>query len=296
MKKSSAILLPAALAAFFCFSCVHSTGPLQTRVYSYEESTDHASMKFSAELPEGNDRASRAIRENLTGLTDDLLAHIGSYEGERMFDPYDGDTRDTDAYVKYLFDNALKVITDGADEDARQRSEYINADAGMDEAGREEILSRMPGWEYEFSLSMISDEDAYAVFQSQDYIYMGGAHGGVTGAGCITFDKKTGNQIEQFLNPGCAADIQPLLRRGLVGYFAEADSQIDDSNLDEYLLLEGDLIPLPSWQPYPSGDGLVFVYQQYEVAPYAAGMPAFTIPFEEIAPYLTPEAKRIIGL
>lgn len=296
MKKSSAILLPAALAAFFCFSCVHSTGPLQTRVYSYEESTDHASMKFSAELPEGNDRASRAIRENLTGLTDDLLAHIGSYEGERMFDPYDGDTRDTDAYVKYLFDNALKVITDGADEDARQRSEYINADAGMDEAGREEILSRMPGWEYEFSLSMISDEDAYAVFQSQDYIYMGGAHGGVTGAGCITFDKKTGNQIEQFLDPGCAADIQPLLRRGLVDYFAEADSQIDDSNLDEYLLLEGDLIPLPSWQPYPSEDGLVFVYQQYEVAPYAAGMPAFTIPFEEIAPYLTPEAKRIIGL
>ncbi len=296
MKKLLTILFPAALAAALCCSCVDTKGPLQTKVYSYEESTDHASMKFSAELPEGNDRVSRTIRENLTGLTDELLSHIGSYEGERMFDPYDGDTRDTDAYVKYLFDNALKVITDGADEDVRQRAEYINEDAGMDEARREEILSRMPGWEYEFSLNMISDEDSYAVFQSQDYIYMGGAHGGVTGAGCITFDKKTGHQIEQFLEPGCEEDIQPLLRQGLVGYFAEADSQINDGNLDEYLLLEGNLIPLPSWQPYPSEDGLVLVYQQYEVAPYAAGMPAFTIPFEEIAPYMTPEAKRIIGL
>ena len=125
---------------------------------------------------------------------------------------------------------------------------------------------------------------------------MGGAHGGVTGAGCITFDKSTGSIIEQFIDPGSEEDIQPLLRKGLVGYFVDADSQVNDSNLDECLLLEGDLIPLPAWQPYPCEEGLVFVYQQYEIAPYAAGMPAFTVSFEEIAPYLTPEARRIIGL
>ena len=153
----------------------------------------------------------------------------------------------------------------------------------------------MPGWEYEFSLEMITDADYYAVFQSQDYIYMGGAHGGVTGAGCITFDKATGSIVEQFIAPGCEEDIQPLLRKGLVEYFADTDTQINDSNLNEYLLLEGDLIPIPAWQPYPCEDGLVFVYQQYEIAPYAAGMPSFTVSFEEIAPYLTPEARRIIG-
>ena len=116
------------------------------------------------------------------------------------------------------------------------------------------------------------------------------------GAGCITFDKKTGSIVEQLIEPGCEEDIQPLLRQGLVGYFGDADAQINDSNLYEYLMLEGDLIPLPSWQPYPCEDGLVFVYQQYEIAPYAAGMPAFTVPFDEIAPWLTPEARRIIGL
>ena len=295
MKKLLSILCPAALAAAVCWSCVNTTAPLQTRVYSYEESTDHASIKFSAELPDGNNHSARAIRENLFGVMDNQLSHIGSYEGERLFDPYDGDINDTEGCVKYYYDNAFKVISDGADDDVRQRAEYINQDTGIDDAQKEEILSRMPGWEYEFSLEMITDADYYAVFQSQDYIYMGGAHGGVTGAGCITFDKATGSIVEQFIAPGCEEDIQPLLRKGLVEYFADADTQINDSNLNEYLLLEEDLIPIPAWQPYPCEDGLVFVYQQYEIAPYAAGMPSFTVPFEEIAPYLTPEARRIIG-
>ena len=62
------------------------------------------------------------------------------------------------------------------------------------------------------------------------------------------------------------------------------------------MLLDGDLIPLPTWQPFPSKDGLVFTYQQYEIAPYAAGMPAFTIPYEDIAPYVLVEVRPILGL
>ena len=67
-------------------------------------------------------------------------------------------------------------------------------------------------------------------------------------------------------------------------------------HLNDFLLLDGDLIPLPSWQPFPSKDGLVFTYQQYEIAPYAAGMPAFTIPYEDIAPYVLVEVRPILGL
>ena len=40
----------------------------------------------------------------------------------------------------------------------------------------------------------------------------------------------------------------------------------------------------------------MFTYQQYEIASYAAGMPEFTIPFEDLFPYLTPEAKALVGL
>ena len=65
--------------------------------------------------------------------------------------------------------------------------------------------------------------------------------------------------------------------------------------LRERLQIEGTLIPLPAWTPYPDGDALTFVYQQYEIACYADGMPSFTLPLEEIDPYLTPAARRLLG-
>ena len=165
-----------------------------------------------------------------------------------------------------------------------------------DSPQKEEILARMPGWEYDFSLSKIDDNGTYAVFLSQDYVYMGGAHGGVTGAGCLTFDKRDGSRIEAFLDPDCVEDIQPLLREGLVSYFSDFEIDITEDNLQEFLLLDGDLIPLPAWQPYPSEDGLVFTYQQYEIAPYAAGMPSFVLPLEGVAPYLTNQARSLLNL
>ncbi|MBQ2333538.1 MAG: DUF3298 domain-containing protein, partial [Prevotella sp.] len=35
-------------------------------------------------------------------------------------------------------------------------------------------------------------------------------------------------------------------------------------------------------------------YQQYEIAPYAAGIISFIIPYEKIMPYLVPEIKAVI--
>ena len=60
------------------------------------------------------------------------------------------------------------------------------------------------------------------------------------------------------------------------------------------LFIDDRFIPLPSWPLYPSGDGLAFIYQQYEIASYADGMPSFTIPYADIEPYMTPEAKALL--
>jgi hypothetical protein len=37
----------------------------------------------------------------------------------------------------------------------------------------------------------------------------------------------------------------------------------------------------------------VFTYQQYEIASYAEGMPSFVVPYPDIEPFLTPEAKAL---
>ena len=40
--------------------------------------------------------------------------------------------------------------------------------------------------------------------------------------------------------------------------------------------------------------GLAFVYQQYETAPYAAGMVCFDIPYQQVLPLLTPDAAELV--
>lgn len=295
-KVAVLVLLCSILPSCVFLSCQRIGGELSTKVYTFEDSSAHARMEFWAELPCKNDSASRAIRDGLLELLDGQLGYIVSFEGTRQFEPYSGDRQDTEAYLKYYFDNALKVLERDSADDARQRESYMREDDQMAEEEIAEILAGMPGWEYEFSLAKIADTKDYVVFQSQDYVYLGGAHGGVTGAGGITFDRKSGRRVTQVIDPGCAEDIQPMLREGLTDYFAEGGLEVAADSLGDYLLTEGDLIPLPAWQPYPTPDGLVFVYQQYEIAAYAIGMPAFTVPYDKIAAYLTPEAKKILGL
>ena len=54
-------------------------------------------------------------------------------------------------------------------------------------------------------------------------------------------------------------------------------------------------IPLPKNPPYFTQDGLTFVYQQYEIAPYAAGMPTFSIPYDVAKGLLLHAAADLIG-
>jgi hypothetical protein len=153
----------------------------------------------------------------------------------------------------------------------------------------------MPKFEYDFSLVKTDETDRYVVFLNEDYVYLGGAHGGIVGQGPLTFDKKTGDLVEQFLEPGCLKDIQPLLRKGLAEYFADNGEEIEPESVDEYLMTDNGVIPFPAWTLFPTESGLGFLYQQYEIAPYAVGMPGFTIPYDDLLPYLTAEAKALLG-
>ena len=53
-------------------------------------------------------------------------------------------------------------------------------------------------------------------------------------------------------------------------------------------------LPLPGNSPYLSDTGMVFLYTQYEIAPYSSGIITFEIPFKDIRPFLTKEAKELI--
>ena len=295
MRKIFAI----GLAVLAAVACRPSGGKdLQTETVNYEDSLAHADLSIKVELPvAGQGAAADRIRASLVDVMDGQLSHIGSYEEERLFPPYEGSTDKTDLLLEYYRGKALESIGKQAQEDYDERVASIEENDGLTEGQRKEILADMPGWEYDFSLLKDRETDQYVVFLSQDYVYLGGAHGGVVGRGGLTFDKKDGRLVEKMLDPACLDAIQPLLRKGLSQYFAaDGETEITQEELDNYLFLESGLIPFPAWTPRPGEDGLVFTYQQYEIASYAAGMPEFTIPFEDLLPYLTPEAKALVGL
>ena len=79
-------------------------------------------------------------------------------------------------------------------------------------------------------------------------------------------------------------EMQDLIQEGLQAYGEDMD----------YLFIEDGVFPLPVWEPSLTKEGVSFTYQQYEIAPYAFGMPSFTIPYEKAMEFLTPEAKALV--
>ena len=294
MRKIFAVGLAVLAAA----ACRPSGGKdLQTETVNYEDSTAHADLSIQAELPvAGQGAAADRIRASLTEVMDGQLSHIGSYEEERLFPAFEGDFSKTESLVMYYRDKALEAIGQLSQEDYDERVNSIEENDGLTDGQRKEILDEMPGWEYDFSLLKDRETDRYVVFLSQDYVYLGGAHGGVVGRGGLTFDKKEGALVEKMVDSANLDAVQPLLRKGLSQYFSDNEMEVAPEELDNILFLETGVIPFPAWTPYPSEEGLVFTYQQYEIAAYAAGMPEFTVPYADILPYLTPEAKALLDL
>lgn len=275
-------LIGLGLAVAAVVACTPSGKELKTETFEFADSTAHAHLTIKAELPVAAKGAPAAIRTKLIEVMDRQLSHIGTYEQDRMFPAFEGNADDSKALMDYYRGKAFETIATVSQADFDERKQYIDED--------EEI----PGWEYDFSLTRTSETDRYVIFLSEDIVFSGGAHGGIIGCGPLTFDKKDGHLVEKFLKDSALQEMQPLLRKGLVQYYASNGQEIQPEQLGEYLTLSGDVIPYPVWAPIPTPEGLDFTYQQYEIASYADGMPSFTLPYEEVIPFLTEDAKKLI--
>lgn len=129
-------------------------------------------------------------------------------------------------------------------------------------------------------------EDAEVVtFGSQRFVYLGGAHGS-TLCDNATFSREDGRILGwELLKDMTREEIVAAIKAGLREYF-----QVDnDAALVEELLIgepfdEADRqrvfdtdFPLPAIAPWRDAEGIHILYQQYEIAPYAAGMPGCII-------------------
>jgi len=149
------------------------------------------------------------------------------------------------------------------------------------------------GMEYEFLWKITAPiaSDSCVTYVSDFYCYTGGAHGS-TQVLQTTFDAK-GHPFtfETMFGPDAAEPLRHLVTANLSSQYFKKDN-IKDMAQD--LLVPVDSLPLPSTAPAFFPDGVRFIYQQYEIAPYSAGLPSCTIPYSAIRPYLSPAATAII--
>lgn len=270
--------------------------PLEIEDYTFSDSSKYANISIKAVLPVAKDSVSQVIRDSLVNI---IGNSIRSYQGSQMEDSkpliakYNGDEKDAKSMLDYYSKAVSKLLNSQAKEDYDERVKYWEEDTTLTEEQRKEFKEGVTPWDYSMDVTKTSEDSTFVVFNDTEYAYIGGAHGGVFGWGGITFRFSDGSIVKDFLKDNVLKDIQPLLKKGLKEYFNEnADEKITtDQQLMEQLMLPEEskgLIPLPAWTPSPDekGKGLVFTYQQYEIACYAVGMPSFVLSWDELKPFL----------
>ena len=270
--------------------------PLEIENYTFSDSSKYANISIKAVLPVAKDSVSQVIRDSLVNI---IGNSIRSYQGSQMEDSkpliakYSGDEKDAKSMLDYYSKAVSKLLNSQAKEDYDERVKYWEEDTTLTEEQRKEFKEGVTPWDYSMDVTKTSEDSTFVVFNDTEYAYIGGAHGGVFGWGGITFRLSDGSIVKDFLKDNVLKDMQPLLKKGLKEYFNEnADEKIKtDQQLMEQLMLPEEskgLIPLPAWMPCPDekGKGLVFTYQQYEIACYAVGMPSFVLSWEELKPFL----------
>ena len=162
-------------------------------------------------------------------------------------------------------------------------------------------------------ISVDEESDTYVTYSYCTEGFTGGAHGYATATG-ITISKATGKEIgyeseynantmtfsikhQNLLRSTKSAGLYKLIKEGVKDYFSDLeDHRISDEELADVLQNVPDVnhIPVPQFPPTFTKNGLVFLYQQYEIGPYAVGMPNFCIPYKKVLPYLTEEAAALV--
>ena len=234
------------------------------------------------------------LSKNIRAILNEELAslYLGSMNGDEIEkqESYKGDLSNGNLVIeKYCKDNFAYLKSQMKDlKDADPR-----ANANMS---------------YDIRLNKEAETDSYVTYHCLSYAYLAGAHGS-TFERSFNIVKATGKKLSQVVDTARVKDLQPILRKGVLSYLNQQsgneslteneektgnEEQITDAQLNDYLFIENGIIPLPSSSPYLAKDGVHFIYQQYEIGPYAMGLVSFTVPLDKIKPYLTAEALKLL--
>ena len=215
-------------------------------------------------------------------------------------------------FPDYVGDSAVAVYTPDP-VNATFAEDYVDTYArkGLERMAAEMRSMAEDGFNTQYlnslEISLEEQTNDYLAFTLGYEVYTGGAHGGFTSEGA-TFFKRDGRKFGwDFFDKEKRSELIELIKPELKAYFSSSEEEITtDSALFDVLTLfdnpdtqENELefgLPLPATEPWLTKKGVSFIYQQYEIAPYAAGLPNLVLPLETVKHCLTGEARAYLGL
>ncbi len=304
MKKSQ-LLVVGAIAISFCATgckmssqkptsdsdsvavdttCVDSIKPLTLSVDSigyHKKAGSGFECTISADYPRGDDSLAVGVRKFIAS---ELAAH---YIPRDMMD----DTKQLRKYPIYKGDDDGKKIIDFY---GTGTTRYLT-ESWKEMAENYDSHDEIPTLYQQLKIKKSEETATYVTYSVTDERNMGGAHGSYNFYD-VNISKLTFKPVKMVDSSRLRA-LQPLLRKGALSYLRECgETSATDSTLNSYLILpDNGLIPLPANSPWLEKDTLKFVYQQYEIAPYAVGPVSFNIAVKDIKKYLTKEGKALLG-
>lgn len=236
---------------------------------------------FRADTASGYSVLVRIMAQYPTPVTGVLSANIASWVRSRLGTGLPPDTMDVQSVVDY-YGSRL----------------FSGAFAG----------SGKPDLRFDATVRFVAQRRNYVSMRFMLRQCAGGTPGLTTDVG-TTFRRTDGVAFGwNMLRDTSDIRLHNIMREGVRSYFATLLREKEVSDISLVSLLESNYsnsssdedftilrrFPLPKCQPYLSRRGMTFVYQPYEIAPYSAGAPQFTVPFSEIKPYLSDVGQRLI--
>jgi len=226
---------------------------------SYGKETDDINTEVIIDFPQTNNELLQesVVSFIVKALTDDFTW------GENSRPAYYGDLTDGRAIAEFFVDDKVREITD--------------------ERARDSIDSF--AWEESISIKKVCETEKLISY----HVIFEGCHGGV-GGGILygaTFSKADGHIVHVIDNPSDSRLKSCLIRFVINSLDDDCKEMLSVDELQDH--------PYPKKDPFITEKGVHFIYQKYEIGAGALGEVDITIPFSDIADYMSEDALSLIG-
>ena len=266
-------------------SCSGNPSTFTTTPKSFDDSVSTGGIKlkqsYKADFPAGGNPI--------------LVKNIREWINEELGGSYEGKLDEAEAMFKYY----AKAETERDIELAGGSD--VNNTTGMDQTDKDNLELTMECYRT-CNFKKVFESDKIVSYEFIDDSYSGGAHGSEQEL-YMSFRKEDGRRLDMSMFTVEAKNefLHEAIEKAIASqYFDIPDVSTDEgkASLAENLLDENDqyYFPFPETNPLFMQDSVKFIYQQYEIAAYAAGLPTCVIAYKDLNENdcLTATAKQLL--